>query len=501
MELNSESLRLILGVKVRQFRDEKGLSLKQLAERTKLSISYLSEIEKGKKYPKPEKIVQIAHALDKKFDELVSLQLDEESNPLASLLNSAVIREFPLEQFGLTVGNIFELVNDSPAKIGALVRALLEIGRSYDMHVETFFLASLRSYQKMHHNYFADLEAAAAEFIAAHDDLLQSANRVEQLTKILSTEFDCSVETQDLQQIPGLGSLRSIWVSDSPDKVVLNDHLLEEQQFFLLLREIGYRQMGLMERPSTSSWVKVESFEQALNNFKASYFAGAIIIPESRIRDDLNNLLGSSRWDSALFKTIFDRYRVTPETFLHRLSQVLPHHFGLQKLHYLRVNNTLGENKFIVTKELNTTDVFVPRGIGLTEHHCRRWIAIGLLQELANSQQHGDHPHSLISTQRSCFIQKDQTFFNFAMVRPLTLTNDTNSGMTLGFLIDDQFKQQVKFWNDPSVKERAVNETCERCALSVEECKERVAPPILIENRNRQRVREEALAKFISDHQ
>ena len=94
MEINSDSLRLILGIKVRQFRQQAGLSLKQMAVKSGLSISYLSEIEKGKKYPKPEKIFQIAQGLGKSFDELVSLQLDEDQNPLASLLNSPVFREF-----------------------------------------------------------------------------------------------------------------------------------------------------------------------------------------------------------------------------------------------------------------------------------------------------------------------------------------------------------------------------------------------------------------------
>ncbi|MFT4675729.1 MAG: transcriptional regulator with XRE-family HTH domain, partial [Reinekea sp.] len=88
MEINSESLRFILGVKIKQFRLTAGFSLKQLSEKTGLSISYLSEIEKGKKYPKPEKIVQIAYALNRTFDELVSLQLDDDLNPLSALLNS-----------------------------------------------------------------------------------------------------------------------------------------------------------------------------------------------------------------------------------------------------------------------------------------------------------------------------------------------------------------------------------------------------------------------------
>ena len=51
------SLRLILGLKLRQFRARRGFGLKDLAERSGLSVSYLSEIETGRKYPKTEKLL------------------------------------------------------------------------------------------------------------------------------------------------------------------------------------------------------------------------------------------------------------------------------------------------------------------------------------------------------------------------------------------------------------------------------------------------------------
>ena len=49
------NLQYIIGIKLRNFRQEKGLGLKQLSSLTGLSTSYINEIEKGKKYPKAEK--------------------------------------------------------------------------------------------------------------------------------------------------------------------------------------------------------------------------------------------------------------------------------------------------------------------------------------------------------------------------------------------------------------------------------------------------------------
>ena len=39
-------------------------SLQDLADKTKLSKSYLNEIENGKKYPKHDKIIQLADVLN-----------------------------------------------------------------------------------------------------------------------------------------------------------------------------------------------------------------------------------------------------------------------------------------------------------------------------------------------------------------------------------------------------------------------------------------------------
>ncbi len=122
MEAGGENLRLILGLKLKQFRLKKGLQLKELARKSGLSISFLSEIEKGKKYPKPEKIMLLAQALDISFDDLVSLKVDEELGDLTSLLNSPFIKEFPFELFGITPRDLMDLAKDSPAKAGAFIR-------------------------------------------------------------------------------------------------------------------------------------------------------------------------------------------------------------------------------------------------------------------------------------------------------------------------------------------------------------------------------------------
>lgn len=494
MEINSETLRFILGVKIKQFRQTAGFSLKELSEKTSLSISYLSEIEKGKKYPKPEKIVQLAYALNVTFDELVSLQLDDELNPLSALLNSPVLKDFPLQQFGIGLADIFDLVNDSPSKAGAFVRTLLEISRGYDMNVEHFLLASLRSYQKMHHNYFEELEAAAADFRIQNKIASSSGISQSWLESLLRDEFQCKITYDDFGQSPDLQPLRSI--SPSPKKLWINSKLLPQQKKFILARELGYRMLKLKERATTSSWIKVETFEQIFNNFKASYFAGALLIPEQEIVKDLNTWLKHETFNGDALTLLMHKYDSTPEMFLYRMSQVMPSHFKVRKMHYMRLNHELEHDSFHITKELNLTNVFIPRSIGPGEHQCRRWAATAGLKQLAKETHEPNEVR--VSAQRSTFVERGKTFFNIAVVRSKSLGGNTNTGMTLGFLIDDQFKEQAAFWNDPDVQESEVNETCERCPF--QNCESRVSEPTLFNALERQKSRENSLEAFMSDH-
>ncbi len=51
MSSESDFIKTVFGLKLRQQRQKKNWSLQDLADKTKLSKSYLNEIENGKKYP------------------------------------------------------------------------------------------------------------------------------------------------------------------------------------------------------------------------------------------------------------------------------------------------------------------------------------------------------------------------------------------------------------------------------------------------------------------
>ena len=97
MTSEREKVRLIFGLKIKQLRNELGVSTIELANRTDLSPSYLNEIEKGKKYPKTEKVFALAKALNTDYDALVSLKVNKQLEPVVELLNSNILSELPFD--------------------------------------------------------------------------------------------------------------------------------------------------------------------------------------------------------------------------------------------------------------------------------------------------------------------------------------------------------------------------------------------------------------------
>nr|MCU0352864.1 helix-turn-helix domain-containing protein [Cytophagales bacterium] len=268
MSAENEKVRLILGLKVRQLRLEHGLSQHELAQRVGLAHSYLNEIEKGKKYPKADKMMALAQALGTDYDALVSLKLDKKLEPITELLNSRVLSELPLEMFGLEPAAILQLMSEAPDKLSAFVNTLIKLTNSYDLRTEQFYFSALRTYQEMRDNYFPDLEEAAERFL--HEVLDgQKPGTVEQVREVLAGRFGYRFHHFDPDTHPAIGNLRSVFVPQHND-LWLNQRMTRSQRMFTLTRECGYQFLGIRERSLESSVVEPESFEHMLNNFRAS---------------------------------------------------------------------------------------------------------------------------------------------------------------------------------------------------------------------------------------
>lgn len=492
--------KVIFGMKLRQFREQAGLSLTDLGIRTKLSTSYLTEIEHGKKYPKAEKIARMAEALGRNYDDLVSIRLDEQLSPLSGFLESPVLHNFPFHMFGISPAQVVELMTQQPLEASALVNALIGIAEQYNIGVEHLYRSALRSYQELHENYFPDIERAVDEFVRAAKIKSEPTPSYAELRTLIEEHFNYRIDDTQLSRHPKLEHFRSVLIAkrNAAPTLLINRALSEHQRKFILAREIGYQFLDLKQRAMTSAPERVDSFEQVLNDFKASYFAGALLINRKHLMADLKEFFALERFEPRRFREFLDRYEVTPEIFMYRLTEVLPEYFGI-KLHFLRFNQEGGE--FALVKHLNMSQVLIPSGTAVDEHYCRRWLAIRILADLDRERATKKRVvEPLVGVQLSRFVDSDARYLCVAMARRLALNPSATSSVSLGFRVDSEFERTVRFSNDPAITRLDIDGTCERCRLTAEECGDRVAPPSLLQLKRSRREIEEELALLTADN-
>jgi transcriptional regulator with XRE-family HTH domain len=469
MEVTEENIRLIFGLKVRQLRQEKGLSFAALSKDTGLSASYLNEIEKGKKYPKTEKIAKLAESLGVSYDWLISLQLSKNLAPVSQLLKSNLLSDLPLEMFGLEPAVLLEMLSNAPAKLGAFLSTIIEISRNYGMQVENLYYNMLRSYQEMYDNYFEELEQSVKAFKKKYVQPDEEGLSYETLASILINDFNYSIDKESLGSQVELAKLRTIFMVGDKKRLLLNPLLNEAQQRFAVGQELAYAYLKLKPRPKTTTWIEVSSFEELLNNFKASYFSCALLLDEDLVKQDLEKWLKQDAFDADLLMSYLDKYQCSPEVLLHRMTNLLPRHFGIRELFFLRF--TKNDDKFKLTKEMHLSGLHNPHGTALDEHYCRRWISIELLQKMNVVSD----KKVICKSQRSKYADSDNEYLIITLAKVSENPSVPNSSVSIGMLINKNLKQKLKFWNDPNIPIRVVNETCETCSLR--NCEERAAPP------------------------
>ncbi len=471
---------MIFGFKVKYLRQKKGLTYQQLSNESGISLSYIHEVEKGKKYPKPDKINALAGALDVTYDKMVSTQTDKKLQPIVDLLTSDFLKIFPLDMFGIDTHKLFELFSNAPDKVNAFIITLFNITRKYQMKSDAFYKTALRSYQDMYDNYFPEWEAAAKKFKEENSIENKYQYSEKELKKILSDIYGIQVEDKKLEQQKKLEDVRS-YFSEKEKILFIRSDLKEAQRNFLLAREMGFQYMGLKERPFVTRILEVESFEKLLNNFKASYFAVAFLMDEDKVVKDVTDFSGQAHWDKNQFLGFLKKYNVTPEMLLQRLTNILPGRFGLNDLFFLRLTGKNNLGQFGITKEIHLSRLHNPYANENNEHYCRKWISLNIIKQLRTSRSLGKYDGAIADVQISRYWGTDNEYLCMSFAKPDDKNNNDGVSVTLGLMVNDNLRKFIRFLSDPDLPSRVVNTTCERCAMP--DCEFRVAAPIIEEEK------------------
>lgn len=483
--MEEEYIKLIFGLKLKQVRTKRNLSLFGLSKLSGLSKSYLNEIEKGKKYPKTDKIALLAEKLEVPYDSLVSLKLDKNLAPVGELLQSKVFKELPLELFGIKESDLIDIVANAPTKVNAFISTIIEIAKHYNFGKENFYLAALRSFQEASNNFFPELEDAVLQFAKAYQiDLAQSPTSKE-LEEVLVEEYGYTINTEELTKYRELDNLRSIFIPKTKTLLVA-DHIDEAQRTFIYAKEIGYNYLDIQERLYTFTWIKFNNFDQVLNNFYASYFAGALVIPRQVIKKHVDAFLAKPKFDKTFLTGLKNYYNASPESLYQRLTNILPNDYQLENLFFLRLSHKKDTNRFEITKELHLTHHHSPHGNETNEKYCRRWVSIRVLQEIAKTEE--EHH---MDVQISHYPIDGLSYLIFSSATADPFKKDMYRSVSLGLQINSELRKKVSFLNDPSIKTYNVGVTCERCSIA--DCDVRQSPPTILNRQERNHKTEEVV--------
>ena len=475
--------RLIFGIKVQMLRKSLGLSFADLSEVSGLSISYLNEIEKGKKYPKEDKLALLAPALNTSIEHLTSLVINKQLQPLVNILENDTLSMLPLEIFGIDVSKIIEIIASSPAEVGAFIAALVEISKRYEMHEEGFYFAMLRAYQTLFDNYFGDLELQVDDFKRQFLNENEVEVSVKRLSEVLRHDFKYKIDKSTIGLYAELKGIRSIFIQDKK-RLLVNHALSENQERFIYAKEIAYKVLKIKERINTSAFSHAETFDQAHNNFKTSYFAVALLLHRETLVKDMAEFFALPNWTPSSLLAIMEKHKASPEMFFQRLTNLLPKFFNTQNIFFLRINNQPGSEKFLLTKELHLYKPQRPYGQEINEHYCRRWLALSILKELyAKQRANPQFNETLVGIQRSRYIGTTDEYLVLTLAKSGHPTPNMNISVSIGILINQETKDLIRWVEDEAIQRREVNQTCQRCAVS--DCNERIAAPLIIEKENR----------------
>lgn len=470
-------IKLIFGLKLKQLRQESKMSLSGLSSKSNLSVSYLNEIESGKKYPKADKIAVLADALGVTYDKLVSLKLMKNLTPVEELLDSNILEQLPLDHYGIDINKLIGMMSNTSLQLSALISTFIETAKSSEISQNNFSRTALHTFKEFNENYFDEIEKAVDKFRKKYKLNGLPAIEYTQLKPILEKEYNYVIDETSLNNYPVLDEIRALAVTGKTNKLMLNKKLEEHRKSFVAAKELAYNFMGMSDRSYIYSSLRLNTFDHLLNYYKASYFSTALIINRDHLVRDLKEFFNTEKWDRDKFLYLMDKYNATPEMFFQRITNISAKYLGLNKFFFLRFNYEIGSGNYKLSKEVGLNTRKNPGGYQGNEHYCRRWVSISTLNELENIvKKDKNYSGKTAGILHSTFYDSNDQYLCISVAQKSSLLKDTLYSVTIGFQYDGTINQKIKFAENAGIPKMVVNDTCEKCTLR--DCKERVAPPV-----------------------
>ncbi len=504
-----ELLKFLLGLKLRKLRFEKGLSLQALSQLSGLSSSYLNEIEKGKKYPKVDKLILLAKSLKIKLEDLKGGSVDKSIIPLTDFLSSDFFKTFPLETFGMNRGDLFDLMSNKPEKFASLIATFVGLARHYEMEPQEFSKLALRSYRESKEHHFPEVEEKALEFRRKVQNEHKGDFNEEVLTEFLKKHFNISVQTLKANKLPVWPPGDAIILPGKKTKVLFHEELDRPSRLFFLAKELGKEVFGFKRENFVDLAYDTGTFVERKNDLMSYAFACALLWPKDQFEKNLREFLGQKLFFEKKLLAFLEEGPFLPEIFIQRMTQIFPQLLGIKKLFYLRFEtvknpkkrNVREEDLFYVTDELHLSHHHFPHENRMGQHYCRRWSSLNTLKEWIDKGRPCRPEtgyHGSLKVQKSKLVGSNDVYFCVTLATQKMEKGDFQGNpfsVTLGLALDDDLKEVMKFWDDPSIPEKTVGKTCETCPVS--DCLERAVPASILKNKEKKDHERNILKAFL----
>ena len=211
---------------------------------------------------------------------------------------------------------------------------------------------------------------------------------------------------------------------------------------------------------------------------------------EDEFTKDIRALSKKAKWDEKPLLSLLKKYDVTPEMLLQRMTNIFPKHFGIKDLFFLRLYGESDLKSYRMTKELHLSQLHNPHANVRNEHYCRRWISINIIKRLRASRSN----HPIADAQISTYWQTTNEYLCLSIAKPSPSSSKGSVSVTIGLMLTDQIQKLFGFLNDPDLKRKEVNTTCERCSMP--NCGARAIPPIVIEESEKRQMILDALKEL-----
>src|SRR5688500_17394764 len=124
------------------------------------------------------------------------------------------------------------------------------------------------------------------------------------------------------KKMAGLESIKDLrsYYSLRNKTLYVNKGLSFAQEKFLLGREIAFQYMNITHRPYETIIQHSDSFEMLLNNFKASYFSVALLMPEENFVEDGRRIVQQPRGNDKSWLERCAEYDITHARRSQRLT-------------------------------------------------------------------------------------------------------------------------------------------------------------------------------------